>query len=147
VYVWRKLKRLGALLLHDAVWVLPDLPYTREQFQWLAAEIHEMEGSAMVWQAQLTLDEQDEALIAQFLAHADAVYHEILAELDRPGADVVALTRRYQQASQQDYLHSPLGPQVRDRLAATRHPQEEREEDEHVARNIIREQRQKGGDR
>ena len=23
VYVWRKLKQLGALLLHDAVWVLP----------------------------------------------------------------------------------------------------------------------------
>jgi hypothetical protein len=22
-YVWRKLKRLGALLIHDAVWVLP----------------------------------------------------------------------------------------------------------------------------
>jgi len=23
-YVWRKLKRLGALLMHDAVWVLPN---------------------------------------------------------------------------------------------------------------------------
>ena len=37
--VWRKLKRLGALLLHDAVWVLPATPWTREQFQWLAVEI------------------------------------------------------------------------------------------------------------
>ncbi len=33
VYVWRKLKRLGALLLHDAVWVLPATPSTRENFQ------------------------------------------------------------------------------------------------------------------
>jgi hypothetical protein len=38
VYIWRKLKRLGALLLHDAAWVLPATPRTREQFQWLAAE-------------------------------------------------------------------------------------------------------------
>lgn len=44
VYVWRKLKRLAALLLHDTVWILPATAYTREQFQWLAAEILEMEG-------------------------------------------------------------------------------------------------------
>jgi hypothetical protein len=120
VYVWRKLKRLGALLLHDAVWVLPAQPYTREQFLWLAAEIHEMAGSAMVWEAQLALDGQDEALARQVLDQVDSVYREILADLDRGAQDVVALTKRYQQASRQDYLHSPLGHQVRDRLAAAR---------------------------
>ena len=44
VYVWRKLKRLGALLLNEAIWVLPDTPRTFEQFQWLATEIQEMQG-------------------------------------------------------------------------------------------------------
>ena len=39
VSAWRKLKRLGAILLQDAVWVLPATPHTREDFQWLAAEI------------------------------------------------------------------------------------------------------------
>jgi hypothetical protein len=48
VYVWRKLQRLGALLLHDAVWLLPDTPWTREQFQWLAVEIRELGGEALV---------------------------------------------------------------------------------------------------
>ena len=38
VHVWRKLKRLGAILLHDAVWVLPATPSTIEQLQWLAQE-------------------------------------------------------------------------------------------------------------
>src|SRR5262249_30542969 len=80
VYVWRKLKRLGAILLHDAVWVLPATPYTREQYQWLAAEIEEMEGSAMVWEARLSLDEQDSALVERFLAQAEVGYREILAE-------------------------------------------------------------------
>ena len=32
VYVWRKLKKLGAVALQDAVWVLPSTPQTLEQF-------------------------------------------------------------------------------------------------------------------
>src|SRR5256885_9772574 len=48
--VWRKLKRLGALLLHDAVWVLPATPWTREQFQWLTVEIGELGGEAYLWE-------------------------------------------------------------------------------------------------
>ena len=44
VYVWRQMKQLGAIALQDAVWVLPETPRTREQFQWLAAEITELGG-------------------------------------------------------------------------------------------------------
>lgn len=123
VHVWRKLKRLGALLIDDAVWVLPNLPYTREQFQWLAAEIYEMEGSAMVWEAQLALDGQDEALTSRFLAQTDAVYRALLADLDQSDPDLVVLTKRYHLAVRQDYLHSSLGPVVRDRLASARDQQ------------------------
>src|SRR5579859_7602370 len=79
VYVWRKLKRLGAILLHDAVWVLPPTPYTQEQLQWLAAEIVEMSGEALVWEAQLKQPEQDETLVAQFVTQTDAGYREILS--------------------------------------------------------------------
>ena len=64
--VWRKLKRLGALLLHDAVWVLPATPWTREQFQWLAVEIGELEGEAYLWESHLLLNGQAEALVQQF---------------------------------------------------------------------------------
>ncbi len=53
--VWRKLKRLGALLLHDAVWVLPATAWTREQFQWLAVEIGELGGEAYLWESHLLL--------------------------------------------------------------------------------------------
>jgi len=120
VYVWRKLKRLGAILLHDAVWVLPATPYTREQYQWLAAEIEEMEGSAMVWEARLSLDEQDSALVERFLAQAEVGYREILAELARPEADLTALSKRYQQMQAQDYFHLELGVQTREALAAAK---------------------------
>src|SRR5579859_3627180 len=86
VYVWRKLKRLGAILLHDAVWTLPPTAYTREQLQWLSTEIVEMSGEALVWEARLTLPEQDETLVAQFVAQVEAGYGEILSAVEKPEA-------------------------------------------------------------
>ena len=118
--VWRKLKRLGALLLHDAVWVLPATPWTREQLQWLAVEIGELEGEAYLWESQLLLSGQAEALAQQFQARVDAAYQEILKELSRGEADLVALSRRYQQVRAQDYFHSALGVHVRERLMRAR---------------------------
>lgn len=118
--VWRKLKRLGAMLLHDAVWVLPATPWTREQFQWLAVEIGELGGEAYLWESRLLLNGQVEALREQFRARVEVVYQEILAELEQEDADLVALSRKYQQVRAHDYFHSRLGTQVRDRLMQAR---------------------------
>ena len=118
--VWRKLKRLGALLLHDAVWVLPSTPWTREQFQWLVVEIGELGGEAHLWESHLLLNGQAGALAQQFQARVDAVYQEILNELEREDADLVALSRKYQQVRAQDYFHSEVGIQVRERLMSAR---------------------------
>jgi len=118
--VWRKLKRLGALLLHDAVWVLPATPWTREQFQWLAVEIGELEGEAYLWESHLLLNGQAEALVQQFQARVESVYQEILNEVEQDEADLVALSRKYQQVRAQDYFHSELGIRVRERLMRER---------------------------
>src|SRR5256886_16729744 len=40
VGVWRKLKRMGAVKLKGAAWILPETPETIELFQWLAQEQH-----------------------------------------------------------------------------------------------------------
>ncbi len=118
--VWRKLKQLGALLLHDAVWVLPATPWTREQFQWLAVEIGELEGEAYLWESRLLLNGQEDALMRQFQARVDAAYQEILDGLEQDDADLVALSRKYQQVRAQDYFHSEVGLQVRERLMSAR---------------------------
>src|SRR6266487_957847 len=118
--IWRKLKRLGALLLHDAVWVLPATPWTREQFQWLAVEIGELEGEAYLWESHLLLNGQADALVQQFQARVDSAYQEILHELELGDADLVALSRTYQQVRAQDYFHSEVGIQVRERLMRAR---------------------------
>ena len=118
--VWRKLKRLGALLLHDAVWVLPATPWTREQFQWLAVEIGEREGEAYLWESHLLLSGQADALVQQFQTRVESAYQEILHELELDDADLVALSRTYQQVRAQDYFHSEVGIHVRERLMRAR---------------------------
>lgn len=121
VYVWRKLKGLGALLLHDTAWVLPATPQTCEKLQWLATEVRDMEGGeATLWEAQQVFTGQDADLAQQFGERVDALYREILAELDKPEADLAALAKRYQQAARQDYFRSNLGEQTRQKLIERR---------------------------
>jgi hypothetical protein len=120
VYIWRKLKRIGALLILDAVWVLPDTPRTLEQFQWLAAEIVELGGEALLWQGQLALNGPEDDLRQQFLAQADEAYTDILAQLQAQDANLELLSRQYQQVKSRDYFNSELGGQVREKLLAQR---------------------------
>ena len=118
VFVWRKLKKLGAILLHDSVWILPATPRTREQLRWLANEIVELSGEAMVWESQLTFGIDEERLIAQFTDAVDREYRQILAALKTKNCDLAALSRQYQQAKAQDYFNSDMGRRVREALAA-----------------------------
>jgi hypothetical protein len=90
---WRRLKRLGAVLLHDAIWVLPDDPRTREAFQWLAQEVEEQGGSAFVWAATGLSEEQDRRLVDQFRREAEARFAEI-AESARAIRDAILRGRR-----------------------------------------------------
>ena len=120
VYIWRKLKRVGAILIHEAVWVLPDTPRTAEQVQWLAAEIQEMGGNVYYWRANTILGEQEESLLQQFNEQVDAVYSDLLKRLEKPRADLQEIAKRYQQAASQDFFHSKLGTIVREKLTSRR---------------------------
>ena len=74
---WRRLKRLGAVLLHDAVWILPADPATREAVEWLADEIEEQGGTTFVWEAADLSSAQDRRLVEVFREEANARYAEI----------------------------------------------------------------------
>jgi hypothetical protein len=120
VYTWRKLKRLGAVLLQEAVWVLPDLPRTVEQVQWLTAEIQEMGGEAYSWRANAILGKSDQAITQQFTEQVDVVYSDLLKKLEKPRADLQEISRMYQLAASQDFFHSKLGFLVREKLTLRR---------------------------
>jgi hypothetical protein len=120
VYIWRKLRRLGAILLHEAVWVLPDLPRTAEQIQWLAAEIEEMGGNAFYWRASSLLQAQEETILRQFREQVDELYSNLLKRLDKSRPDLQEISREYQLAASQDFFHSKLGLLVREKLSSKR---------------------------
>lgn len=120
VYVWRKLKRLGAILLHEAIWVLPDQPRTSEQIQWLTAEIQEMGGEAYSWRASTILGADNESITKQFKEQVDKVYADLLKRLEKSRVDLQEISREYQQAASQDFFHSKLGLRVREKLTSKR---------------------------
>jgi hypothetical protein len=116
VALWRKLKKLGAVLAHDAVWALPATPATREQARWLAQEIREVGGEAQVWVAHGELPGQDARLVARFVERAERGYREILRALDDPTRPRAELARLFRRVRAIDYFHAPSGDLARARL-------------------------------
>lgn len=82
VYVWRKLKQLGAIMLHDAAWVLPMMPSNLEQLQQLARKITKLGGDSVLWEARLAVCEQDKSLIRSLLAQMEVTCSETPANLE-----------------------------------------------------------------
>lgn len=111
---------MGALLILETVWVLPNTPRTLEQFQWLAAEIIELGGEALLWKGQPALNGPDEDLRQQFLAQVDEAYTDLLKQLHSQDANLELLSRQYQQVKSRDYFNSELGGQIRETLLAQR---------------------------
>ncbi len=97
VKVWRRLQSLGAVTVKNAVYALPDNSETREDFAWLAKEIVESGGEALVCEAELVEGLTDEALRATFVGARNEDYERIAAEawmlaerLDEESSDAVA---------------------------------------------------------
>jgi Protein ChrB, N-terminal len=120
VYVWRKLKRLGALLHQDSCWMLPANPHTREQLQWLTAEIIEMGAEATLWEANVLLGTTDETLAQKFIDLVERPYLEILEQIEKGQIELETLSRRYQQILSKDYFRCEAGKRVREALLAKR---------------------------
>ena len=120
VYVWRKLKRLGAIFLNDSVWILPDTPRIAENLQWLAAEIQEMKGEVILWKSNLVFGLTEQELIEKFRQQLDVEYTSLLKRLSQKNRDLSKLSQEYQQVLGRDYFQSEIGKQVREKLLALR---------------------------
>ena len=116
VQTWRKLKKIGALLVHDTFWVLPLTPRNTEYFRWLATEIMQHQGTAQVWNGASLLPNQDTDLETMFLAQIEPAYQELLEAINQPNADLASLSKQYLQLEKQDHMQSKLASQIRDLL-------------------------------
>jgi len=66
VKVWRKLRDLGAVPIKNSIYVLPNLPGTKEDFEWLRKEILQDKGEASIFLADSITDLEDKEIVAAF---------------------------------------------------------------------------------
>mgnify|MGYP003346829913 CR=1 FL=1 len=80
VKAWRRLQALGAVTVKNAVYALPASEDSREDFAWLAKEIAEMGGEAIVLEANLVEGLNDHDMQALFDGARDEDYARIAEE-------------------------------------------------------------------
>jgi hypothetical protein len=110
VRTWRRLQQLGALPLKQAVYVLPDSPTAREDFEWLKTEIEGAGGQATVFSARAVDSWSNDALVDEFRRTREASY-------DGVARDAEKLLKRYA-GRPKAVLPRRAVPQLRERLAA-----------------------------
>src|SRR5262249_53413778 len=80
VKVSRRLQALGAVTVKNAVYALPSNEETQEDFAWLAREIVELGGEALVCEAALIEGLDDRQLAQMFVAARNEDYAKLLEE-------------------------------------------------------------------
>lgn len=93
VRTWRRLQQLGAVPVKQAVYVLPDTPNAREDFEWLKTEIKAAGGDASVFAADSVDAWSDDALVEEFRRSRQEAYAALAREIARVVARLGA-TRR-----------------------------------------------------
>jgi hypothetical protein len=85
------LQQLGAVSIRHAVYVLPDSPQSREDFEWMKAEIHANKGEASVFAATTIDSLTNDDIVGVFRADREQLYTALREEV-RKLARVVGRT-------------------------------------------------------
>jgi len=94
IALWRRLKRLGVAHLADGLVALPADAKTREQLEWVAEEVVEAGGEAMLWIAQPATANEERTLAARMAEAVAADYGAVIAAARAAEAKDVTVRRR-----------------------------------------------------
>lgn len=83
VRTWRRLQQLGAMPIKQAVYVLPDTPNAREDFEWLKSEVKAAGGDASVFAADNVDAWSDDALIEEFRRSGQEAYTALASDIEK----------------------------------------------------------------
>lgn len=133
VTLWRRLRRLGAISPAGGIYVLPAQGDCLESFQWLAQEIQQAQGQALVMHVQQFEGLTDQELINLFCEARQEDYLKIETqvvdleqaitpelEMDKRGEGqekLAKLQRHYADIVAIDYFACPVGRDLAARLA------------------------------
>jgi len=82
-YIWREVKKIGAVYMRDGVCVLPERPETVEAVDAIAARVREFEGDATVVTGARFDAARTEAVVAAFTSARSDEYAEVTREGER----------------------------------------------------------------
>jgi hypothetical protein len=83
VTTWRRLQQIGAIPLKQAVYILPDAPDAREDFEWLKTEVKAAGGDASVFAADNVDAWSDDALVEEFRRVRQEVYDALARDVEQ----------------------------------------------------------------
>ncbi|SDT80241.1 Chromate resistance protein ChrB [Actinoplanes derwentensis] len=87
IAVWRKLERLGVARLGDGLIALPAGDRTREQLDWVAEEVVDNGGTAMIWIASPGDVAQEQAVIDGLRTARAGEYRAVIEQATAVPAD------------------------------------------------------------
>ena len=127
VPTWRRLQRVGAVLLKNAAYALPYTPESREDFEWIKNEIVTGGGQAIVLVMRALDPTSADEIISAFRAARDKDYQTLATEAtqllkrtakagDRPGRELTQglrrLRERFDETVRRDFFGAPQRERV-----------------------------------
>ena len=106
IAVWRKLRTLGVAQIGDGLVALPEDARTREQLEWVAADVDAAGGSAILWLGELLSAVDEQQLVAQLRRARAEEYRALMAQAEQ-GQSVNRLRRELRRIRRRDYFPSP----------------------------------------
>ncbi len=82
-YIWRKLKKLGAVYLQQAAALLPDRPELAGELEHLAERIRQAEGEVTLLQTRSASPDWEAEVIQRFNRQRDEEYAELAEQAQR----------------------------------------------------------------
>jgi hypothetical protein len=162
VKVWRRLRRLGAVSIKNAVYALPRSEERNEDLQWVMREIVASGGEATLVEANLVQGLRDVEVEALFNQARDTDYHELVEEIRgtagmlpkrgklkddarrRIEAEIQRLQRRLEEIAAIDFFHasgretaSGLLDELRQKLSAEPAPATQDEPERYHGRTWV----------
>jgi hypothetical protein len=129
VMVWKRVKELGAYLLQQSVYILPNLPKVREAVNQLKEQIHHLGGEGKVIEVASLGEEQEKQVIAGFNSNREEEYAEVVkacnellleieqesktedfhfADLEENEKHIQRVSELFESVKSRDYFASPL---------------------------------------
>lgn len=111
IAVWRRLKQLGVAQVGDGLVALPADARTKEHFEWIAEQVIEASGEAIVWTATPTSRRESKALAREMTAARNDEYDELIAEIGRSENPIdhrtlARLRREWRRIDRRDYFRA-----------------------------------------